>query len=129
MTPLSDIEKLERLLRAAYPNLSVSLVADWKAMRGEIERLESLVYVPGLWRCPKCQLNLVSNTLHAGPGLVSANNNPQQCVNGCGPMWRVTERDAGNDLIDRAEKHRAEIERLTKERDRAYEICGISKGA
>lgn len=23
----------------------------------------------------------------------------------------------------------AEIERLTKERDRAYEICGISKGA
>ena len=38
-TAIEDIEKLERLLRAAYPNLSVSLVADWKAMRGEIERL------------------------------------------------------------------------------------------
>ena len=112
MTPTEDIEKLERLLAEGMPaeiyvtlrNLVPSIIADWKDMRGEIERLERLVYVPGLWRCPKCQFNLVSNTLHAGTGMVSADNKPQQCANGCGPMWRVTERDAGNDLIDRAEK-------------------------
>lgn len=58
MTPISDIEKLERLLAAcqkatdpdqfrlaegdlhiAIHNLTPSLVADWRAMRGEIERL------------------------------------------------------------------------------------------
>ena len=38
MTTLENVEKLERLLRAAYPNLSVSLVASL-AMRGEIKRL------------------------------------------------------------------------------------------
>ena len=150
MIPLSDIEKLERLLveldraedgfnlmspmeagpayniavrelNAALFDIAPYIIADWKQMRGEIERLERLVYVPGLWSCPKCKLKLISNTLHAGTGLVSANNSPQQCANGCGPMWRVTERDAGNDLCDRAEKAADDIKRLTKERDEAYE--------
>ena len=147
MTPLSDIEKLELLLvdltglqfdkcaftlslerqvREKYvtllQNLAPSLIADWKQMRGDIERLERLVYVPGLWSCPKCKLKLVSNTMHAGTGLMSANNDPQQCANGCGPMWRVTERDAGNDLCDRAKIAAGEIERLTRELDEAYEL-------
>ena len=63
MTPISDIEKLERLLAEATPgtlevfqcnskmwnttvayvvalcNIAPSLIADWKQMRGEIERL------------------------------------------------------------------------------------------
>ena len=68
--------------------------------RKEIERLEKLVYVPGLWRCAKCNLRLVSNTLYADSGKMTANNSPQQCVNGCGPMWRVTEREAANEQID-----------------------------
>ena len=54
MTPISDIENLERLRKAAIKgpgwwddvnyvtrlhDLAPSLIADWKAMRGEIERL------------------------------------------------------------------------------------------
>lgn len=52
--------------------------------------LASLVYVPGLWRCAKCKLDLIASVL--SPGGVSANEAPQTCPNECGPMWRVTER-------------------------------------
>jgi len=74
----------------------------------EVSRLEALVYVPGVWRCPKCQLSLVSTILDASSGRIAANKEPQRCPNDCGPMWRVTERDAGNRLIDDMDR---EVER------------------
>lgn len=73
------------------------------ALRDEVERLEKLVYVPGLWKCAKCSCQTISHYLHAESGKVAANNDPQQCPNDCGPMWRVTERDAANEMIKRAE--------------------------
>jgi hypothetical protein len=73
-------------------------------LKKEIERLEKLVYVPGLWKCAKCKCTTVCTNLHVNTGGFSANNSPQQCPNDCGPMWRVTERDAGNELIDRYSK-------------------------
>lgn len=75
-------------------------LAEERKARGEAERL---CYVPGVWRCAKCNLRLISQTLHVNLGMVSADNEPQQCANGCGPMWRVSERDAGNKAIDTAE--------------------------
>lgn len=59
MSDIEDIEKLERLLKhngieseetlrsARY--VALSLIADWKAMRGEIERLESEVERVTVW--------------------------------------------------------------------------------
>lgn len=81
--------------------IAISLAAARAEGRGEIERLEKLVYVPGLWRCAKCKCETVCTNLHVQDGSFSANNEPQECPNNCGPMWRVTERDAGNRLIDR----------------------------
>jgi hypothetical protein len=72
--------------------------------RCELERVEKLVYVPGVLKCAKCSCVLVTTNLHVNTGQVSANNDPQQCPNGCGPMWRRTERDAGNELCDRLDK-------------------------
>jgi hypothetical protein len=69
----------------------------------EIKRLERLVYVPGALRCPKCKFSQVSANLHVDVGAFSANNDPAPCPNGCGPLWRHTERDAGNELLDRIE--------------------------
>lgn len=69
----------------------------------EVARLEKLVYVPGAWRCAKCKCGLISNTLYVATGAMAANNKPQECPNGCGPMWRLTERDAGNEVCDRLE--------------------------
>lgn len=67
----------------------------------EVERLRALVYVPELTKCARCGLSLVSSTMSAHTGNIRADRSPQDCPNGCGPMWRITERDAGNDLCDR----------------------------
>jgi hypothetical protein len=79
---------------------------DLAALKAEVTRLEKLVYVPGVWKCAKCGYGLVSTNLHPDSGRFSANNSPQQCPNGCGPMWRKTERDAGNELIARMDTTR-----------------------
>lgn len=79
-----------------YVDLPPSVVKALEQKNAEIERLEKLVYVLGHWKCAKCGFYLVSTNMHVPSGAFSANNEPQQCANGCGPMWRVTERDAGN---------------------------------
>lgn len=70
----------------------------------DVARLMELVYVPGAWRCPKCNLRMIASTLSIGDGGIYANNKPQECANGCGSMWRVTERE------DRQEAQRFAIE-------------------
>lgn len=70
------------------------------SLLGRIAELENLVYVPGLWRCPKCKCGVHSTVMSAVSGAMRANVEPQRCPNDCGPMWRVTERDAGNELAD-----------------------------
>lgn len=81
-----------------------------------IMTLERLVYVPGLWRCPKCKFQLVQAELNAATGNVTARDRPgDKCPNCHGPLWRVTERDAGNEMVDQCEaaiKHSTEIEAL-----------------
>lgn len=93
--------------------LSVCLRSALLENEREVERLAALVYVPGVTRCAKCGLRLVSSTLHAGTGAVTANTSPQDCLNGCGPMWRVTERDAGNDLCDRLDASQEQVKLLS----------------
>lgn len=81
-----------------------------RELKAELAKLEKLVYVPGLWKCAKCNFNLVQANLHAHTGQVSARNEPgDKCPNCDVPLWRVTERQAGNDMADRAEEqmHRA----------------------
>jgi len=78
-----------------------ALIREIAELEAKVADLEGKVYVPGVWRCPKCDLNLVSTELHAGSGAMRANNAPQDCPNGCGPLWRKSEREAGNELVDR----------------------------
>lgn len=63
--------------------------------------LDRLAHVPGLTKCDKCGFSLLSNNLHAETGEVSARDEPSVCPNDGTPMRRVTEREAGNDLLDR----------------------------
>lgn len=76
------------------------MTAKLGAALAEVERLERLVYVPGLWKCAKCKFSLTARVLYINLGRMAANERPQECANGCGPMWRVTERDAGNELCE-----------------------------
>ena len=77
---------------------------DWGRIEFQrrIKELEALVFVPGLWRCAKCNFELVQANLNARDGTVTARNQPgDKCPNCDAPLWRVTERDAGNRLADR----------------------------
>lgn len=78
-------------------------------LQAEVARLEGLVYVPGLWKCAKCSFQLFQSSLNANTGAVSIRDDPgDKCPNCTTPLWRVTERQAGNDLVDR---WRNELER------------------
>lgn len=91
-----------------------------------LRSLVQLAHVPGLTKCDKCGFSLLSNNLHAETGDVSARDEPSICPNDGTPMRRVTEREAGNELLDRWNREMpmwhdagsvavSEIERLTAE--------------
>lgn len=73
-------------------------------LAGQIAEIRAKVYVPGLWRCPKCKFQLMQANLHAHNGAVTVRDTPgDKCPNCEGPLWRVSEREAGNDMVDRCE--------------------------
>lgn len=55
------------------------LLDDFEA---ELPRLEGLVYVPGVWRCAKCDFRLIQSNLNANTGTVTARDTPgDKCPN------------------------------------------------
>lgn len=90
----------------------------------EIDRLEKLVYVPGLLKCAKCGFALIKTNLHVQTGNFSTNNEPDHCPNDGAPLWRVTERDAGNEMVDRGAEMSDQIIKL---RAALHEIADLDK--
>lgn len=69
-------------------------------------------YVPGTWRCPKCNFRLLQSNLNASDGTVTARDTPgDKCPNCDGPLWRVTWKDEAEENITIAEN---QIERAVK---------------
>ncbi len=85
--------------------------------------MEKLDYVPGHLKCKKCGFHLVSNTLYMQSGTIGANNKPSQCMNGCGPMWRITWKDYANEAVKGANKLAVQRARLTKEVELFRAFC------
>ncbi len=50
--------------------------------------------VPGRRRCAKCGLVAVYQDLNTADGSVTLADHPEPCINGCGPTWPITEREA-----------------------------------
>ena len=74
-------------------------------VKAEIERLLKLVYVPGVWRCAKCDFRLIQSNLNAADGTVTARDTPgDKCPNCNYPLWRVTERQERTEAMYLAEK-------------------------
>lgn len=70
------------------------------ALEAENAALARKVYVPGLWRCPKCNFELLQSNLNAADGTVTARDTPgDKCPNCDGPLWRVTERERHHSLM------------------------------
>jgi uncharacterized protein with PIN domain len=87
----------------------------------EIERLEKLVYVPGQWRCAKCNFRLTQSNLYVASGTVGPRDEPgDKCPNCDGPLWRVSAMDDRNDAFKTANEmfDLAEARRL--ERDEVW---------
>jgi len=79
----------------------------------ELKRLRGLVYVPGAWRCDKCRFVLMKATLNAYDGSVSPlNDDGGVCPNCSTALRRFTEREAGNDMVDRCEALQTELAAL-----------------
>jgi hypothetical protein len=95
-----------------------SLADRIEELEADCDRLRKLVYVPGLWKCAKCGFQLVQSNLNANDGSVTARDDPgDKCPNCDVPLWRVTERDAGNELAKRCEQEIEYSNQLKRERD------------
>lgn len=63
-----------------------------------------LIYVPGVWCCPKCQFTLVQSNLNAADGSVTARDTPgDKCPNCDSPLWRVSWQQQAKEMGERAE--------------------------
>ena len=99
-----EIDRLLGVIRSLSSRVETEKRAKEEA-ETENARLARLVYVPGQWRCAKCKFTLIQANLNANGGTVTARDQPgDKCPNCDSPLWRVTERDAGNEMIDRAEE-------------------------
>ena len=58
--------------------------------------------VPGMWHCPKCKLILTAKFIDQATCTVGMNDEPQRCLNECGPMWRYTWKAYAEDMEARA---------------------------
>lgn len=76
---------------------AVEIIAKDRTIAGlqaEVERLEGLVHVPGVWRCAKCEFTLIQSNLNAKDGSITARDKPgDKCPNDGSPLWRVSYRD------------------------------------
>lgn len=85
-------------------------------LQAEIDRLEKLVYVPGLWQCAKCTFQLLQGTIHANSGAITPRDQTGEICPRCEtPLWRVTERDAGNRLASDLDKVIADRETMREQ--------------
>ena len=60
-------------------------------------------FVPGHWRCAKCNFRLITSTLNAADSTVTARDEPgEHCPNDGQPLWRMTWRELATEQADRA---------------------------
>lgn len=75
-------------------------------LSAELADAKSKLYVPGRWRCPKCNFGLSQFKIRASDGAIGASDTPgEKCPNCDTPLWRVTEREAGDELGERAQEY------------------------
>lgn len=115
-----------------YADDLVRVAADKDTALQRAAALEKQVHVPGKLACPKCKFELISMSLNAHSGTVTADNKSDVCPNGCGPLWKVSERDERVLWNDLADKQFQELKSIEAERDaaraRAQEVENTLEG-
>lgn len=104
--------------------------AELTRLTAERDAANALVYIPGQWRCPKCEFQLTQSNLNAQDGSVTARDDPgDKCPNCNSPLWRVTYREAFKDTMKLAEDAITEKTGLRAERDAAVAREGVCREA
>ena len=109
LTP-EEVDLLEERWELGIPGGASDLFASHRAQAEQIEALNKKVYQPGVFKCAKCNFQLVQASLNANTGTVSARDAPgAKCPNDGSPMWRVSYQEDnaaawkwGEEQFDRA---------------------------
>lgn len=81
----------------------------------ETEALEKKVYIPGQWRCPKCNFRLTQSNLYIASGTVGPRDEAgDKCPNCNRPLWRVSAMQDRNEAYQCANDTFERVERLSK---------------
>lgn len=133
--PLTEAElaEIERDLNSASTGAwswiganAERLFASHRLRDAEVAALTSKVYQPGVFKCAKCNFQLVQKTLNAHDGSVTARDAVgEKCPNDGSPMWRVSYQEDnakawkwGEEQFDRARDADAEASLLRGEVER-----------
>lgn len=83
------------------------MTEETEALKKRIEELEREVFVPGLWKCSKCNFELIQKTLCATTGNVGmhTDRNGGQCPNCNSNLWKVTYKALSDNQEDYIRKH------------------------
>lgn len=106
----------QRSISARIMNLlsadSVPLSDAWKRLIDDADASDESIF-PGVMRCPVCDFSR-THVQVTPSGLFAGEIVPEQCPNGCGPLWRDTYKRQYNDLYDYAEELKSELQERRK---------------
>jgi hypothetical protein len=92
----NSVATRRRLLAEAFTHILRAALDD--AQQPERDQV-----MPGAFECAKCGLVLQATIMSVADGIMAPDSAPQQCANGCGPMWPLTYKKALRDLMDRTD--------------------------
>jgi len=70
----------------------------------EIDKLKQSQFIPGQLECKKCGFAMYKKFLNMKSGTVTVNREPNKCLNGCGPMWKMSWEQGYHKLMDSCDK-------------------------
>ena len=75
------------------------------------------IYAPGVSSCPNCKMRLIKAVISMKDDEIYADDSPARCLNGCGPLWRVTWKEEAQENMDLVEQFQKRIAELEAEKD------------
>lgn len=120
MTTDTSADYIRKVIKAApfadnlaYQKCARQLI---EALAAERDALKASQYVPGVWRCAKCEFELIQSNLNAQDGSITANDKPgASCPNCDNPLWRVSWQEYANKAWAIVETVHDEIQALKAE--------------
>lgn len=109
---LEKAQQLETLAAETAIQISKGLAEAYK----RVTELESEVKFPGVMRCNACGFSR-THVIATPDGMRAGKSEPENCPNGCGPMWHDTYRRQYDELHDAYTALRESNAQVIKSRD------------